>query len=256
MSTKFRLLTIEEEFAAIGLIHESKTAPVEEPPVVSEDDDEDEDDEDDGEPVEEALKLKRRVKKSAALRMALKRARRKYYKQHKGQEIVRARKYAKSSRGKKRTKLRLSFWKKHAGMAGKPNMRLAGLDRVANMVEEVGGILDTIGERKNREFVRGYANIALISDTMARGFEALGADIQEEELTDLGKQFAEMAEQSAKIAEALEAEEIELDEELEAAFKSDMDDLLSGLEIYADMTEDEDESDDESDDEDEDDSGN
>jgi len=253
MSTKFRLTTIEEDFQAIGLVcesHQTKVEPIEDP---TEDEDEDGD-----EPVEEALKLKRRAKKSAALRMALKRARRKYYKQNKGQELVRARKYAKSSRGKKRSKLRLSFWKKHAGMAGKPNMRLAGMDRVANMVEEVGGILDTIGERQNREFVRGYANIALISDTMARGFEALGDEIQEEELADLGKRFAELAEQSAKIAEALEAEEIELDEELEAAFKSDMDDLLSGLEIYADMTEDDDSEDDDSEEEDpeDDDSGN
>lgn len=232
MSTKFRLTTIEEDFQAIGLIRESKQTTVE--PVEDPTKDEDEDGE---EPVEEALKLKRREKKSAALRMALTRARRKYYKQHEGQEIVRARKYAKSSRGKKRAKLRIDFWKKHAGMAGKPNMRLAGMDRVANMVEEVGGILDTIGERQNREFVKGFANIALISDTMSRGFEALGREIDEGELTDLGKQFAELAEQSAKIAEALEAEEIELDEELESAFKSDMDDLLSGLEIYADLTE-------------------
>jgi hypothetical protein len=125
------------------------------------------------------------------------------------------------------------------------------MNRVANMVEEVGGILDNIGQRQNREFVKGFANIALISDTMARGFEALGTEMKEEELADLGKQFAELADQSSKIAEALEADEIELDEEVETEFKANMDDLLSGLEIYADLTESDGEDEDEEEDEEE-----
>jgi len=231
---------MEEDFLAIGLIRESRqTSDEDEDKQVSEGVESSEDDEG----LDEALKLKRRQKKSAALRRALKRARHKEYLQNKGTEKLRSRKYSKTSRGKKRAKQRASFWRKHSGQAGKPQFRLAGLERVANMVEEVGNIVGTIGERKDTEIVRGFANVALIADIMSRGFQAIGKDVDEEELVKLGEAFADMAEDAASIAEGLDAGDLEIDEEVEAAFKADMDDLLNGLELYADLTEDDEEED-------------
>ena len=266
MSTKFRLTTMEEDFKAFGLIRESMTETREETDINEDDDVVDEDeDEDEEEGVEEALRLKRRPKKSAAVRKALKRARVKYYKSHKGVEKKRSRKYAKSARGKKRSKMRAAFWGKRKGSQGKPGMRLAGLDKVANMVEEVAGIISTIGERQDREMIKGFANIALIADTIAKGFQSMGEDIEEPEMVKLGESFAEMAEDAATIAEGLDAQEIEIDEEVEAAFKADMEDLLDGLEVYADLTdiaestdddEDEDDLEEDEDDTDDDDEGN
>ena len=258
MSTKFRLTTMEEDFTSIGLIRESRQetteVPGEDPADVVEDDDEDDDEDGDG--IAEGAVMKR-VKRgqSAILRKVMRRKNKQYYKKNKGSIKKRNKQNARSAGGKRKSAIRADFWKKHVNLKGKKGFRLSttktptggnakqmsGLDRVANMVEEVAGIIGTIGERSNREFVKGFANIALISDTMARGFTAMGTDIEEPDLVSLGEAFAEMAENAATVAEGVDAGQIEADEELEELFKAEMEDMLAGLETYADLTEDEDE---------------
>lgn len=170
---------------------------------------------------------------------------------------------------KKRQKL-LSQWKerrnipkKPAGRGGRIRLSLAASNnqRVANLMEEVQEIVTSIESNNQEEVIKAYANAALVADSLADKFLAMGEaiaeavddeNISEEEssaiegLADLSEQFEAVAEEAAESAEALFEcaekgvfnEEVETDK-VEEHFKGLMGKVLDGCDIYSSLTEDE-----------------
>lgn len=231
----FNLRTLEEEFRAIGLVRESRQAAGKQ-----------EEREPEGgegiEGIEEGFKIVKKVK--GALARMMKRLRHKKYMKTRGKAKVAARKYGAKASTKRRIKKRLAF-KKRRGIKGGTNkiVRMDSIGRVANLIEEVQGIVSGIAGRQDRELVKGFANMALIADTLAERFSGVAEEVDDEgkeQLSGLAAAFAELAEDAAAVAEGLDGGHVEADGDLEEMFRSDMEDLLDGLELYDEMTEEDD----------------
>ena len=231
MAKKFRLTTMADDFAAIGLVESQGVSVTDEDTTT----------------LAEAFKVKRMRKKTgAAKRQALKakRARR-----SKKSQLRRAAKlYARKPRSKKLAQKRAIFKKRRGIEVGaKKRVQMSGMDRVANLIEDVQDILSQVGGRQDQEVVRGFANLALIADSLKEAFQAFGEELDEADLLELSQEFAEIAEDYADFAEAVAAGEEDVDDELIEMFQEDLEDVMQGLELYDDMVED-DEDDDEDDD--------
>jgi hypothetical protein len=248
--------TMEEDFRELGIIMENAD-PAPDPEAA-----------DPSDPLAE-FKLTRTKRHTASERRKWKMAKRK------GGARAAARQYRKKSSVKRRLKLH----RKRADRMrkGKPagRRRLTfGNDVISNMLEEVQEIVAGLGSERVEHSVKAFANIAIISELLARAFASFSKETNESadkrHFEESAAHFSSMAEEAAEVAKALSAgpgddEEFDLDE-IGKMFKAQMSDLLNGLEMYADLTEDEelsslsvteeddeDEDEDEEDDEDEDD---
>lgn len=221
---KVHLTTLEEDMRAIGLLPSgSKRIPVQEsvetpataapagatPPL-------------------DEVKMTRIKRKSSSERQAARKA----YKKNKAKIKLRGRKYRKSAGGKKALAKHTRILKKLGGPVRGKRIQTSGVDRVADLVEDVKDILASISGKDQKEVVKGFANLALAADALGKNLKLAAQDLGEGALLDLGVSYDEMAEQAAEIATALsEGEDIDADE-LEEMFRDSMEDLLEGMEIY------------------------
>ena len=236
--------SLEEDFRELGIIDQE--AP------------------DEGEDFEEARRIAKRrsaggktakrTKRTSAKKL---RAGKRYRRAHKG-KISRTAKVM----GKKASVKRRKKW-----LA----LHHADVPDLASILEDVQAIVSQLDENtllSEDDFdldttIRSFANIAIISEMLSDFFgnlvedeelsEAMGDDMMED-IADANEFFVELAEASADIATTL-SEELDEDEEiaveeLQKIFQEHMDDLVDGLEFYADLTEDEDEDEDDLDEDD------
>jgi hypothetical protein len=271
-----RLTTLDEDMEALGLQPQTEakaTTPGKEhePPVAPKPKDEEDDaalaaekkkkaekKEDaapEGEPVAEARFIK--IDKSAKARMARRKSRikrrrkrsklakssKKFRRSAKGKRFLRKYKVAKARlHGRPLRGKRLSL-RKAARPAGK-HEGFAGLDRVAQLIEEVGGILGGMAQDEDNDVVKGFANVAMISDILHRVFAEWAVEDNDLELSEAAEVLGQLAEDAGESAEELD-ECARLDEEVDADaidedFKKMMSTLLDGLEILADLEEEDD----------------
>ena len=131
----------------------------------------------------------------------------------------------------------------------KGGLKMAGMDRVFNMIEDVTNILEGIEgqETHPEDVIESFANIALISDILRESFETFAEEAEDVEFVDLAEDFLSLSEASATIAESLldSVERGTLDEDvdgeaLEESLGEMMDVLVNGLDIFNALSEDED----------------
>jgi hypothetical protein len=239
---KVHLTTLEEDMRAIGLLPsgskripqvESVETPTSAAPAA---------------PTLDEVKMVRVKRKSSSERQASRKA----YKKNKAKIKLRSRKYRKSAGGKKAIAKHSRILKKLGGPKRGKRIQTSGVDRVADLVEDVKDILASISGKDQKEVVKGFANLALAADALGKNLKLAAQDLGEGALLDLGVSYDEMAEQAAEIATALsEGEDIDADE-LEEMFRDSMEDLLEGMEIYDEACGEPDDDDDMDDDEEDD----
>ena len=147
-----------------------------------------------------------------------------------------------------------------------------GASQISEDLEELSRLTSQVAAFESQDVIKGFANIALIAETMQERFEAL-ADVManyalDEEMMAISEVYAQLAEDAAKLAKGLhesDASQFDL-AGLTAAFRSQMTLLLQGLDVYGTIVEaedapgagdegdegDEDEDDDEADDDEDD----
>lgn len=207
--------------------------------------------------LSEAFKLLRKRRLNAKAKVKRRKLKMKRRRQR-SKLRLKSKKFRRSAAGK-RFKRKYKIAKKRT--AGK-NMKMkritlrAGLDRIANMIEDAEAFLSGEGESFDvQETIKSYANVAIISEMLSERLKSLAED--DAELTDLAEEFGQLASECADIAEDLattlkEGEEADLDEESIAEhFEEALEGLMGGLDLYADLTEGEDEEDDDDDEEEE-----
>lgn len=289
----FELTSVEEDFKILGIIsgsEKSETLAEEEDVSVSKDEtpetlatevaaaDDDEDPtgdesssdavatEDEEGDVDEARAVRKKIKRGTGGMRAKWRT---YARRKKGRRKVMKRKRSRTATGRKRLRLRKGIEKRFKGKKRPPRTRIMlkmGLEDLGNLIsesQEIANELMLTPERK--EAVKSFANIAIISELLAKNLEAMGQEIADDEesdenfledLSDIVDACEALAEDAAGIAEDLNNPDNEVDSAgLEEEFKQAMSELLDGLEMYSDLTEkndDDEDEDDEDDDEDDD----
>lgn len=246
MMKRAPLTTIEEDFKAIGLGHlvKESTAPKAEstetvvtPENIESVETETGEGEKQGEPVAE-VKAVRTKRHTASDRLKWRRAKKK------GKAKAASRKYRKKSSVKrmlKRHKMRADKLR-HGKPAGRRRL-VFGLDTVSNLLEDVQNIVSALDEDKVRNAIKTFANISIIAEMLAQSFERFENEMTEDEdkeqLSEAAAYFAELANDAADLATALNegTEEIDMDD-VSDMFRTSMKDLLNGLEMYANITED------------------
>ena len=111
------------------------------------------------------------------------------------------------------------------------------LDQVAGLIEDVNNIMESIDTSRRSDALRAFANSAIISEMLARGFASFAESYEDGDLAGAAEAFATLSEDAAAIAHALEEGE-EIDgEQLENEFRAQMDALMDGLDLYSDVVE-------------------
>ena len=111
------------------------------------------------------------------------------------------------------------------------------LDQVAALIEDVNSIMESIDTSRRDDATRAFANSAIISEMLARGFAHFAEEYEDEQLAETAEAFGTLSEDAAKVAHALEeGEEIDA-ETLENEFRAQMDALMDGLDLYSDVVE-------------------
>jgi hypothetical protein len=111
------------------------------------------------------------------------------------------------------------------------------LDKVASLIEDVNGIMESIDTSRRGDAVRAFANSAIISEMLAKGFAHFADAYEDEEFAGAAEAFAAMSEDAANVAHTLEeGEEVDADA-LQEEFRSQMDALMEGLDLYSDVVE-------------------
>jgi hypothetical protein len=243
------LTTIEEDFKRIGLLdeandeksqdemddkekHAKKAAAAKSAPEEKKEGEEDLDE----------VRSSRLKRHTSGERLKWRRAKKK------GKAKAAGRKYRKKSTVKrmlKRHRLRAKKLR-HGKAAGRRRLTF-GNDTISNMLEEVQEIVSGIDTERVEHTVKAFANVAIIAEMLSRAFAKFEAEAEGEDkdtLAEAAKFFSEMAEEASEIAKGLnegpgEDEEFDL-EEIGEVFKGHMSDLLNGLDMYADITEDDD----------------
>lgn len=152
---------------------------------------------------------------------------------------VKAKAYRRKGSTKRKHKL---IMKKRAklGLNNKPHakhvrIQVMGMDRVSKLVEDVADIVGAIEASKKGEIVKGFANLALAADQLSKNMKAAANDLGEGVLLDLSTDYADLAEEAAEVATALNGGDSYETSDLEEMFRDAMDDLLEGMEIYDEL---------------------
>jgi type IV secretory pathway VirJ component len=249
---KVVLSTLEEDFKNIGIIEESK----ESDEVVENDEVEVDDTDSDLEEGRRRAAGGRKSVKTKRMSAGAKSKARSSYRKRKSKIKKARKKRGRTSRGKKLAKLAKA-------MAKKESVELASSDRINSILEDVRDIVASVNEDDNStqdldNAIKSLANVAIISEMLANYFAESVELLEDEgelstELSEAAAYFQEQAEQAAFLATALdEGTELDEDFDVDEIFEEFMSALVEGLDLYADLTEDEDEEDlDEDEDEDE-----
>ena len=119
-------------------------------------------------------------------------------------------------------------------------------------------IISTIDEDKVENAVKSFANVAIIAEMLSKIFSSVVEEFEGDEAQELGEAaefFGKLAEEAAGIATMLNEgvdedtpeDEVPTYEDIEAKFQEHMEAVIDGLELYADLTEEEDEDSEDSD---------
>lgn len=146
---------------------------------------------------------------------------------------------------------------------GSPKRAPEPTNRVTALLEEVSDIVGDIHRSRKEEQIKGFANIAVIADTLASRFSDWGMALSEGNLYRVGAMMKKLSEQSADMAVKLdtppgeEDPEMEMDEppmddepedaaameqeggddaKVDELFKKFMAKLLDALQLYNDVT--------------------
>lgn len=263
------LTTLDEDLKALGLTVEAKPGKEREPvpPPKPKDDEDDpaaakekkekkEGTETAAQPVDEAARFVK-IDKSAHARMARRKNRIKR-RRHRAQLAKASRKFRRSAKGKRFVKkYKVAKERLHGrvmrgrrlSLRKRPTKKHEGLDRVSQLIEEVGGILGDMAQDESSDVVKGFANVAMISDILTRVFTEWAKEDNDLELSEAAEVLGKLAEDASDSAEELD-EAVRLDEEvdgdlIEQDFQKMMSVLLDGLEILADLEEEDDDDEDE-----------
>lgn len=258
------LTTLDEDLKALGLQVEAKPAkePVAPPKPKDDDDDpaaaKEKKEKKEGteptpaQPVDEAARFVK-IDKSAKARMARRKSRIKR-RRHRAQLAKASRKFRRTAKGKRfLKKYKVAKARLHGRtMRGRrlslrkrgPVKKNEGLDRVAQLIEEVGAVLGEMAGDESNDVVKGFANVAMIADILTRVFTEWAKEDNDLELSEAAEVLGKLAEDAGDSAEELD-EAVRLDEEVDGDaidedFQKMMSVLLDGLEILADLEEEDD----------------
>lgn len=176
-----------------------------------------------------------------------------------GKKKISSERYERTHRSQ-RKKARLKREKKMAVQRRELTLKNLNTDvdtttaRINSLLDDVQDIISTVDDESIENAVKSFANVAIISEMLARVFEAVKDEFEDDDAKELGEAaefFGELAEEAASIATMLHEgvdedtpdDEVPTYEDIEAKFQEHMDALIDGLELYADITEDEDEED-------------
>jgi hypothetical protein len=238
----FAVGTIEEDFKKIGIFTEAApVAPVE---TIAES----------APAVDEGIKLLKKVRPTGKVRL-MRRKQKLLRRRNRSKLKRKAKMFRKSARGKRFLRKYKQVLKRYHGHAPK-NKRISlkmGLDKVSNLIEEVSEIVTAIDGDAQKETVKTFANLALIANKLAENFACACNDLEivdeageELDLCGAAEHFESLASTAADLAESLHAsiaEGVEFEgtsEEVSATFASMMSDVLEGLDVFADISEDSD----------------
>jgi hypothetical protein len=222
------ITSLEEDFRAIGIL------PKEEKPASTED-----------EPLEERTRKRRKAGKRGMEKVKVgTTSQRRDWRMAARRRKSKIKAYRKSARGRAARRKAKKF-------ESSETMESTSV-RINSLLEDVQDIISTVDDESIENATKSFANVAIISEMLARVFEAVMDEFEEEDAQELGEAaefFAELAEEAASIATLLHEgvdedtpeDEIPTYEDIEAKFQEHMDALIDGLELYADITEDEDE---------------
>lgn len=139
--------------------------------------------------------------------------------------------------------------------------RSTGSSKAADLIQDVYGILDGIDKSQRTESAKAFANMSIIAEMLKGGFEAYAESLEDEELAEAANALNRLSEDAAEVASAIESEDDLDDEAVETEFRTQMEALVTGLDLYSDLVESDEnveaevqaEGDDDSDDDDDDD---
>jgi hypothetical protein len=184
--------------------------------------------------------------------MAKKLANRSYYRKKKNVLKRKAGKASFQRRAARRDKIRSRLKRESVEFQAK----------VEGLLEDVEKTLTSLQAEQapeKAESLKGFANLAIIAEMLAEAFLAFAdADDEDIELTkfeeialrEMAATYAQVAEECADIAEALNAGTIaEGEDDLKEAFNAHVQSVIEGLDAYSDLTEDDDEDDEDDEDE-------
>lgn len=132
------------------------------------------------------------------------------------------------------------------------------MNRIATLIEEAQDLASQLDESDNSEKIKAYANVAVVAETLSERFSTIAESVLEVaankserelgyELAEYSCDILEIAEEAASSAETLFesddqgsfTEDVDEDK-LEEHFADLSGGLLEALEVYAELTEDED----------------
>lgn len=199
----------------------------------------------------EGLKLLRKKRPTGKLRMQ-RRKQKMLRRRNKGKLKLKAKRFRRSARGKRflqKYKRAVKRFHGHAPKGKRISLKM-GLDRVADMLEDVKEIVTALDSDAKQETIKSFANLAIISSKLAENYACacrnLEVEDEEEEEIDLcggAEHFEALANSAANLAEALqtsmqEGTEFEgTSEEVNDTFQVMLADVLEGLDVFADLSE-------------------
>lgn len=181
--------------------------------------------------------------------MAKKLANRGYYRKKKN---VLKRKHGKASfqrRAARRDKVR-------SRLKGENTEFQAKVSGLLESVEQTLTQLQAEQPSEKTESLKGFANLAIIAEMLADAFIAFSDDedieltkFEEIALREMAATYAQVAEECADIAEAIDAGKLaEGEDDLKEAFNAHVQTVIEGLDAYSDLTEEDDEEEDDDED--------
>ena len=237
--------TAEQDFQALGLMHESNERPISsrKKRLVEADESEGTTDE-----TLDEVSMKRTKRANSTQRRMWRKAKKK------PKAKMAARKHnRKSSVQRMRKKhLKKATALRHGGAARAHTRLQFSNDTVSNMLESSQRILSSLDEEKSGNAIKAFAHMAILAEMLKRSLAYIAEDIHnqdaDEDVSDLlnaAEVYAKIAEEAATIAKALKEGDDSVDEEgMADYFRESMAEVMNGLEFYSSITEEEDEDDD------------
>lgn len=200
----------------------------------------------------EGLKLLRKKRPTGKMRAERRKAKM-LRRRKKGKLKLKAKRFRRSARGKRflrKYKMAMKRFHGHPPKGRRVSLK-QGLDRISSMLEEVQEIVTAIDGNERQETIKSFANLALIANKLAESFAFTCANVEvrdenDEELDLCGgaKHFEGLAETAATLAEQLQASMQEgaaafegSNEEIAETFSVMLNDVLEGLDVFADLAE-------------------
>lgn len=113
--------------------------------------------------------------------------------------------------------------------------RAVGSQRSADLLQDVYGILEGIDQSHRSEAAKAFANVAIIAEMLKGGFEQYAETYEDEELGNAAEALNRLSEDAAEVARLIESDEELDDDAVDTEFRTEMEALMTGLELYTDI---------------------